>query len=83
MIMRAGDVLVFIEVRFRADDKFGGGVASVDRQKQRRIARTAEHYLQKRNVDSSVSCRFDVVGIGAGTSDVDWVIDAFEVETWT
>jgi putative endonuclease len=41
LALRDGDTLVLVEVRARAQGRFGGAAASVDAGKQRRLARTA------------------------------------------
>lgn len=46
LIMQEGQTLIFIEVRFRKNDFFGGALESVTAQKQQRIKCTAEQYLQ-------------------------------------
>ncbi len=61
IIAEKGEYLVFVEVKFRGSDAFGGGVAAVDRRKQERIKKTAMLYLQKYEVEPAV--RFDVVSI--------------------
>lgn len=74
LIMRDGDTLVFIEVRFRASGRFGGAAASVDRRKQARLSAAAAYYLQRHA--SAFPCRFDVVAIdGAGAFT--WIRHAF------
>lgn len=60
IISRDGEVLVFTEVRARADGT--DPEATVDRTKQAHIRRTAEHYLLHYGQDTPV-CRFDVVAI--------------------
>ena len=46
LILQHEQVLVFVEVRYRADDKHGSGAESITYQKQRKLRKTAEHYLQ-------------------------------------
>lgn len=41
LALRDGDILVLVEVRARAGRRYGGAAASVDRPKQRRLARAA------------------------------------------
>ena len=62
IIARDGSALVFIEVKARRDDRFGGGGAAVTRVKQQRIARMATDYLARRRC-LDAECRFDVVTI--------------------
>lgn len=77
LVMRDGDTLVFVEVRFRRSTRFGGAAQSVDGHKQQRLAAAAGHYLQSH--PSPLACRFDVLAIGAA-DQIDWIKDAFSVE---
>jgi putative endonuclease len=49
LIMRdtANDMLVFVEVRYRKNNHYGGAAGSVTVQKQRKIIKTAAFYLQR------------------------------------
>ncbi len=76
LIMQEDKTLVFIEVRYRNTHKFGGAAASVNLQKQRKIIRTAEHYLQK-NYQQLPACRLDVVAIDKNKK-IDWIKNAIE-----
>lgn len=80
LIMRDNDALVFVEVRYRRDRRYGGALESIDHRKQRRLRAAAEHYLQRRHRGRTPSCRFDVVLItgssAAGEEDVDWIANA-------
>ena len=73
-----GDVLVFVEVRSRADGRFGGGLAAVPHAKQRQVARMAAQYLAHRRPRFR-TCRFDVVAITGDSLVV--VPGAFHI-TW-
>jgi putative endonuclease len=78
LVMRDGSTVVFVEVRYRARGDFGGALESIDRAKQRRIARTANAWLQ-RHGRGEPPCRFDVVAVdGAGT--IEWIADAFQLD---
>lgn len=74
LIMRDGATLVFVEVRLRSNPRFGSGADSIDFRKQKRLQRTAEHYLQRQR--SVPACRFDVVSLD-GDGDIHWIPDAF------
>lgn len=78
LIMREGDLLVFVEVRYRRSERFGSAAESVDRRKQQRLLLAANHYLQSRGGDHQ-GCRFDVVALG-GDGGLHWIRDAFRVE---
>jgi putative endonuclease len=62
IIARDGPTIVFVEVKARLSDDFGGAAAAVTGWKQRRIAETAVDYLCRRRLHEC-PCRFDVVAI--------------------
>ena len=62
IIARDGTTIVFVEVKARQTDEFGGAAAAVTAWKQRRIARMARDYLLRERVHEC-PCRFDVVAI--------------------
>jgi putative endonuclease len=74
LIMQDGEELVFVEVRYRDSNSHGGAAATVTPAKQRRLIRTANHYLQRHGVDCP--CRIDVVAIDG--DHLDWLISAIE-----
>lgn len=76
LIMRDDMTIVFIEVRYRKNDNYGGALFSIDQRKQGRIIRTAQHYLQYRAPDTQA--RFDVIAI-EGDNDIQWIKNAFDV----
>jgi len=65
IVARDGEVLVFVEVRSRADDEHGHAAEMVDARKQRRVARVAEIYLAART-PCFERARFDVVAKTGG-----------------
>jgi len=74
LVMREGNTLVFVEVRQRASDAFGGAAQSITPRKQRRIVATARVYLA--NLSVSPPCRFDAVLL-SGNDHLEWIRDAF------
>ncbi|NCW51985.1 MAG: YraN family protein, partial [Betaproteobacteria bacterium] len=52
LVMRAGSVLVFVEVRYRSSQAFGGAIESLGRQKQARIRHAAACFLKRSFGDS-------------------------------
>lgn len=79
LVMRHGDVLVFVEVRFRSDDRFGGGAESVTPAKRRRLLAAARHYLGQLRQPRWPPCRFDVVSVSRPNYQphFEWIRDAF------
>lgn len=80
LIMRDGETIVFVEVRYRRTSRFGGGAETITRSKRQRVIATARHYLQHTAGVSESPCRFDVVAISndAPEHDVEWIPDAFD-----
>lgn len=79
MVMRDRSALVFVEVRYRRNDQFGGAARSVDADKQRKLRHSGEHFLQHHPRLEYTSCRFDVVAV-TGTPpkyEIDWIANAF------
>ena len=78
IIMQDKDYLVFIEVRYRRSDKFGGALASVNQNKQSKLRRSAEHYLI-RHKRSDDPCRFDILAINGELDkpSFHWIDNAF------
>ncbi|WP_160061046.1 YraN family protein [Psychromonas sp. L1A2] len=76
LIMSDNDTLVFIEVRYRKNQNYGGATASVTLQKQKKLIKTAKHYLSQ--LDNEPYCRFDVVAISEKTTQPQWIQDAFQ-----
>lgn len=63
IIARDGEYLVFVEVKYRADDACGSPLEAVDYRKQQKIVRVAQYYLQRKGYKTETNCRFDVVAI--------------------
>ena len=61
LICREGNVLVFVEVRYRSRTGFASSADSIDYWKQRRLLLAAQYYLQRRGISDRVPCRIDVV----------------------
>lgn len=67
IICRDGDAWVFVEVKARSSDRFGGPEWAVPPAKRRQVAKLARHYLLTRGLYGEVPCRFDVVLVDAGS----------------
>lgn len=76
LVMRERDHVVFVEVRLRAGERFGGALASVDVFKQKRLARAAQRWLAEHYGERWPACRFDVVTVD-GDGRIEWLRDAF------
>jgi putative endonuclease len=82
IVAREGTVVVFVEVKARADHRCGHPAESVTRWKQRRIVAMASDYLTRHRLHG-VPCRFDVVAITGADGDtqrVEVIREAFWVD---
>ena len=76
LIMRDKTTLVFVEVKMRANEAFGGAAASITPSKQAKLLRTARHYLSGLNTEPA--CRFDAVLLsGSNGQHIEWIKNAF------
>lgn len=75
--------LVFYEVKYRNDDRFGTALEGVGSAKQEKICRCADWYLWKHPAEGDVQIRFDVVAVCG--KEIQWIQNAFEYRragTW-
>lgn len=68
--------LVFVEVKYRRNEKAGFPEEAVDFKKQSRICRTSDYYRLKNPVYGNMQIRYDVITI-CGES-LKWYPNAFE-----
>lgn len=82
LVMDDVGTVVFVEVRYRAATAFGGGVASVDAGKQRRLVHAAHTFLARHPQHANAPCRFDVVAAAGDPAapELDWLRDAFRAD---
>lgn len=83
LALRDGDTLVLVEVRARGNGRYGGAGASIDRAKQRRLARAAALLLPRlaeRHWNGRIPpVRFDAV-LFDGDARPQWVRAAFSID---
>ena len=82
---RGGDCVVFIEVRYRSHDGFGGGVASIDAGKRRKLIHAAQLFLAAHREYANAPCRFDVIEASGDPAapQLNWLRDAFRADDFT
>jgi putative endonuclease len=73
--------LVFVEVKTRSSERHGTPQEAVDWEKQRRIVRAAQEWLEQLDMDG-VTARFDIVEVlcHEGHTEVRHIRDAFSAE---
>ncbi len=82
LVALEGRTLCFIEVRLRSSKRFGSAEESIDRRKQRRLARAAAELLATRRLPRHDALRFDVVSVDASREPprVELIRDAFRAD---
>jgi putative endonuclease len=82
LVMLDAATLVFVEVRYRRSNGFGGGVASVDAGKRRRIALAAQAWLADNKKFAKSACRFDVMVVDGHADSLrsEWLRAAFTLD---
>ncbi|HSW94192.1 MAG TPA: YraN family protein [Gammaproteobacteria bacterium] len=78
LIMRDEKEIVFVEVRSRAPNHYGDAIDSINRNKQKKILRTALFFLQQKKWLDKINCRFDVIGVHV--DHIEWIKDAFTAD---
>jgi len=81
LVMREGDTLVFVEVRYRGGGAGPDAAESIDRRKRERLLHAGARYLQQYAPrDAPPPCRFDVVAVSGGRECpvIRWLQGAFE-----
>lgn len=79
LVMLEGGTLVIVEVRMRSCAQYGGALASVDRFKQQRVVRAAEHLLLTHPRLRRLPVRFDVVSFEPRSERrIEWIRAAFD-----
>ncbi len=82
LIMQDQQTLVFVEVRYRKNARFGSALESIDYRKQTKIITTAEHYLLQ-SEDDYFDYRFDVSAIRpthhSDEAEITWIKNAFQL----
>lgn len=70
-----GAYLVFVEVKYRKNNKKGGAAAAVSAAKQKTISRVADYYMKVHGIYADQSVRFDVVAFDG--EEMELIRDAF------
>lgn len=80
LVMRDADTVVFVEVRYRRQNRWGSAAETVDWRKQKRLIAAAHHYLLTHPHLADQPCRFDVVAAEGNLADpasYRWIREAF------
>ena len=75
LIARDKEYLVFVEVKYRSQNRAGYSLDAVNAAKQKKISKVARYFLAAEYHCTEIPCRFDVIGIDEGC--LHWIKDAF------
>ena len=80
IVARMGETLVFVEVKARRTDHYGGVAHAVTARKERQLIQLAARYLARHHLERQ-PCRFDVLlyDAGAPAPVLEHIENAFEV----
>ncbi len=76
IVAKKDGLIVFVEVRYRADDAHGDPLETVTPRKIRRVCKTAQYYLVKNGYPGDVPVRFDVIAVNG--EKLNHIENAFE-----
>jgi putative endonuclease len=68
LVMQHGQTLVFVEVKYRGNNAYGGAAAAVTRGKQAKLIKTAMTYMQQEK-PLLQNMRFDVIAMQPGIEE--------------
>ncbi len=80
LVMRDGDTLVFVEVKYRKNNHFGSAIEAVSQTKQNKINHCVKFFFHKANLNEyNTPCRFDVIALEGNINQpqVTWLKNAF------
>ena len=76
-VMRDGSILVFVEIRHRHQQHYGGATESITKPKLMRLQRTAQYFLPQLSAtffqDKTPICRFDAIVTKDNGSQLVWL----------
>ena len=94
LIMHDNEFLVFIEVRYRRQTRFGHPLETINYAKQKKIIKTIQYFLMKNPAYHQYPCRIDAVALhsqsqteqnslndkkeNSGSVKIEWVKNAIQ-----
>ena len=80
LIMKDGKTVVFVEVKYRKNELYGGAISALSASQIERLRMAAQAYLQKKQLnESKTPCRFDLVAVTGqlNSPNINWIKNAF------
>lgn len=60
IVAKNGEIIVFVEVKYRRNLKYGNGLEAIDKNKSKKIYKAAQFYILKNRIDD-MCIRFDAI----------------------
>ncbi|MGC9401275.1 MULTISPECIES: YraN family protein [Vibrio] len=77
LIMKDGTTIVFVEVRYRENKRYGHAAETVSPSKVAKLLKTAHYWLLKTNRSvEQTDLRFDVIAIHQQGKQIEWIKNA-------
>ncbi len=77
LIFQQDETIVFVEVNYRNNDRFGSAAEMVTRAKMRKLVKTAQIWLNRqKHLKHPIDYRFDVIAIHDSGQDINWIQNA-------
>ena len=80
IVAKDGKYLVFVEVKYRRNNRTGSPLEAVDIKKQHTISKVASYYCLTHGCGEGQPCRFDVIAIDG--EEYTLIKNAFEYAGW-
>ncbi len=84
LLMEDTEYVVFVEVRYRRQTRFGSGAETVNYTKRQKLIKAALYYLQQHPQMARLPMRFDVISIAGelnqDSAKIDWLKNAFTIQ---
>ena len=80
LVMKDDQTFVFVEVKYRKNNLFGGAISAVSQAKQKKIKHCVAFFLHKADLNEyNTPCRFDVIALDGDINQpqVIWLKNAF------
>jgi putative endonuclease len=78
LIMQDQQIWIFVEVRYRTSNDYGGAIASLTWRKQHCLYQAARVWLCRQGLCLHTTlCRFDLLALTGEPATVEWIPNAF------
>lgn len=81
LVMRDGEAVCFVEVKYRGSRAFGGAAFALTPVKQRKLIKAAQMFVAANRGYAAAPLRFDAVliqGRADGSDEIEWIKNAFQ-----